>query len=129
MDLSKLPRLSQTPPPPPGQNPDAPPEPPIGSQHGFPVIPTGGQPAGPQAAPAAVGVPLYCRCGAQLAPGMRFCSNCGAAFAEATGSRRAGDYVGGFWIEAFLSVGIGVFLLVMAPTGLSYWKAKVTGAT
>ena len=37
--------------------------------------------------------------------------------------------MGGFWIEAFLSVGIGVFLLVMAPTGLSYWKAKVTGAT
>ena len=127
MDLSKLPRLSQTPPPPPGQNPDAPPEPPIGSQHGFPVIPTGAPSAGTPAASA--GVPLFCRCGAQLVPGVRFCSNCGADYAEATGLRRGGGEFGGFWVEAFLSIGIGVFLLLMSPQGLSYWKAKLTGGT
>jgi hypothetical protein len=60
---------------------------------------------------------------------MRFCSNCGANFAEATGVRPARDYVGGFWIEAFLSIAIGAFLLLMAPTGLSYWKAKLFGGT
>jgi hypothetical protein len=125
MDLSKLPRLSQTPAPPPGQNPDAPPEPPSNSQRGFEVVPGQGKPT-----PVA---PLFCRCGAQLAPGMRFCSNCGAEFAEATGDPRAGrrDELsgGGMWLEAFLSIGIGLFLLLLVPTGFKYWSSKVTGST
>src|SRR5688500_7991464 len=114
MDLSKLPRLSQTPPPPPGQNPDAPPEPPIGSQHGFPVIPTGGQAAAPGAPTPVASATLFCRCGAQLAPGMRYCSNCGADMAEALEYRPAGRGMG-MGPEAWISIALGVILLLATP--------------
>jgi hypothetical protein len=120
MDLSKLPRLSQTPAPPPGTSPDAPPEPPVprSEAQGFPVTPVG--------SPPVQGVPLFCRCGAQLPPGTRFCSNCGASFAEATGVRRA-EPIGGMWIEAFMSVAVGLFLLFMVPATVKYYGHRWFG--
>jgi hypothetical protein len=116
MDLSKLPRLSQTPPPPPGHNPDAPPEPPVKGPNapGFPVVPVGQAPeTGQVVAPM-----LYCRCGAQLPPGMRFCSNCGASFAEATSDARA-DRPVGMGAEAWISIALGVILLFLSPR---FWQ-------
>jgi len=120
MDLSKLPRLSQTPAPPAGHNPDAPPEPPVNpaEARGFPVAPVGSPPPG-------AGAPLYCRCGAQLAAGTRFCSNCGANFAEAIGDPRAHRGGGGglaMGPEAWISIALGVILLLATSSAPRLWQ-------
>jgi hypothetical protein len=31
------------------------------------------------------------------------------------------------WVEAFLSIAVGLFLMMMAPMGIQYLKARVTG--
>src|SRR5689334_12641205 len=97
MDLSKLPKLSQTPPS-------------TNNAEGSPD-PTGATPAK---------VELFCRCGAPITPGTNFCSHCGANYYEAVGARgrsAGGDYEGPgpLWIEAFLAMAVGLFLLLMIP--------------
>jgi hypothetical protein len=111
MDLSKLPKFSQTPPP---------------ANNAAPVNPTA-----PGATPATPGtkVELYCRCGAPINPGTNFCSNCGANYYEATGGPRrdASPVGGGMWIEAFLSIAVGLFLMLIASNGIKYLTATLTG--
>jgi len=110
MDLSKLPKLSQTPPP---------------ADNSAPLPET----------PAAAGgakVELFCRCGAPITPGTNFCSHCGANYYEAVGgrggNRASSDFIGGgMWIEAFLSVAIGLVLMLMASNGIKYIGASVMG--
>jgi len=115
MDLSKLPKFSQTPPP---AN-DAP---------SAPVEAGGATGDAPKDIPGTsrAGGQLFCRCGAPLPAGMRFCAHCGASYEEATGSGR--DVMGGgLWIEAFLSIAVGVFMLLMMPNGVKYLSAKMSG--
>jgi len=115
MDLSKLPKLSQTPAPPAND-------------------------AGPVSTPTEAGatggaggkVELFCRCGAPITPGTNFCSHCGANYYEAVGSgarngRRGEIAPGGMWVEAFLSIAIGLFLLLLAPGGVKNLSATVSG--
>ncbi|HYE17798.1 MAG TPA: zinc ribbon domain-containing protein [Tepidisphaeraceae bacterium] len=104
MDLSKLPRFSQTPPPPNDRAPES--------------TPTN---------ESKKGADVFCRCGAPLPAGTRFCSHCGASYREATGDRPSREPEGGFWVEAFLCIGVGIFLLLMSPGGLGYWKATLAG--
>jgi hypothetical protein len=113
MDLSKLPKLSHTPPPP--------------VENAGPVAAE----AGAREQPTAPAVELFCRCGAPITPGTNFCSHCGANYHEATGGRprrEAGGFdVGGMWIEALLSVAFGLFLLLIAPHGIQYLSSTITG--
>lgn len=115
MDLSKLPKLSQTPAP-----------------------PDNAAPASTGEAPAAGGpggqVELFCRCGAPITPGTNFCSHCGANYYEAVGSgarggRRGEIAPGGMWVEAFLSIAVGVFLLLLSPGGIKNLSATLSGRT
>jgi hypothetical protein len=112
MDLSKLPKLSQTPPPADNSGPVA-----AGAE-------TAEQPTVPK-------VELFCRCGAAITPGTNFCSHCGASYHEATGGRprreAGGLDVGGMWVEALLSVAFGLFLLLIAPHGIQYLSSTITG--
>jgi hypothetical protein len=111
MDLSKLPKLSQTPPPPPQYQTDT-------------AAPPDGLPR-----PAAAGVELFCRCGAPINPGTNFCSNCGASYHEAVGGRGAGTptyrardddaaMIGG--AEAWLSIAMAAILFFLAPNAWRY---------
>jgi hypothetical protein len=113
MDLSKLPKLSQTPPPP--AEPAAPPA--VGS--------------GATTPPTAPALELFCRCGAPITPGTNFCSHCGASYQDATGGRArretAGLDGGGMWVEALLSVAFGLFLLLVAPHGIQYLSSTMMG--
>jgi uncharacterized protein YjeT (DUF2065 family) len=119
MDLSKLPKLSQTPPPPDNAaGPD----------------PATAPAASPGTNPAAPKVELFCRCGAPITPGTNFCSHCGANYYEAVGGRgdsRPRDAGagpgGGMWIEAFFSIAVGLFLIMIAPEGIKYLGAKMSG--
>jgi hypothetical protein len=109
MDLSKLPKLSQTPAPPDNTS-------------------TGD--AGAAGGPAKV--ELFCRCGAPITPGTNFCSHCGANYYEAVGGAAARDRrgeinPGGMWVEAFLSIAIGVFLLLLSPGGIKNLSATLSG--
>ncbi|HSI33872.1 MAG: zinc ribbon domain-containing protein [Phycisphaerae bacterium] len=110
MDLSKLPRFSQTPTPPNDPAPESVSTPGTESKKGAEV---------------------FCRCGAPLPAGTRFCSHCGASYREATGDavRGAGgdDPVGGMWIEAFISIAVGLFLLLMMPNGIKYRLTQMSG--
>lgn len=123
MDLSKLPRLSQTSPPPgdAGASGSAP-----AKGDGSAGAPPAAA-AGPTSQRGEEGPTLYCRCGAPLPPGSNFCSHCGAGYREATGDPHAAP-AGGFWIEAFLSIGVAIFLLLVQPNGAKYWFAKVSGS-
>jgi hypothetical protein len=113
MDLSKLPKLSQTPPPP----ADA--ADPAASQTGTAEQPT------------ALRLELFCSCGAPITPGTNFCSHCGASYREATGGRprreTGGFDLGGMWVEALLSVAFGLFLMLVVPRGIQYLSATMTG--
>lgn len=97
MDLSKLPKLSQTPPPPPAD-------------------PPGGADAG-----TATKVELFCRCGAPIAPGTKFCSNCGASYGEATGGGRPVEPMEGMGAEAWISIAMGALLIYLSPTIWKYY--------
>jgi hypothetical protein len=116
MDLSKLPKLSQTPPPP--------------ADNAAPVAPGDSTARQGSAGAAAPNVELFCRCGAPIMPGTNFCSNCGANYYEATGGRSrsaAGLDSGGMWVEALISLAFGLFLLMMAPGGIKYLSATMAG--
>ena len=110
MDLSKLPKLSQTPPS--ANNAEASPD------------PTGATPAK---------VELFCRCGAPITPGTNFCSHCGASYSQAVGGGRGArarddyDGPGPLWVEAFLAIAVGLFLLLMSPSGIKYYSAVLSG--
>jgi uncharacterized protein YjeT (DUF2065 family) len=109
MDLSKLPKLSQTPPS--ANNAQA------------PADATGAAPAK---------VELFCRCGAPITPGTNFCSHCGANYYEAVGGRggRARDDYEGpgpLWIEAFLAIAVGLFFLLMIPGTMKYYGHRWFG--
>jgi hypothetical protein len=96
MDLSKLPKLSQTPAP---------------ADNAAPVAP-GDAPGAPAK------VELFCRCGAPITPGTNFCSNCGANYYQAMGGRGRRDQVApaiGTGAEAWLSFAMAVILLFLAP--------------
>ena len=119
MDLSKLPKLSQTPAPPDNA---AGPDPAMSSN------------AAPGANSTAPKVELYCRCGAPITPGTNFCSHCGANYYEAVGGRgnsrpRDADAgpSGGMWIEAFFSIAVGLFLIMIASDGIKYLAASISG--
>jgi hypothetical protein len=118
MDLSKLPKFSQTPPPPDQSEAPAP-------APAEPSMKTEGGPAGAK-------VELFCRCGAPITPGTNFCSHCGANYYEAVGGRSAepsrSEFAGGgMWIEAFLSIAVGLFLMLIAPNGIKYITSTMMG--
>jgi hypothetical protein len=118
MDLSKLPKFSQTPPPPDQTEPPAP-------APAQPTMKTEGGATGAK-------VELFCRCGAPITPGTNFCSHCGANYYEAVGGRgadRGGSEFtgGGMWIEAFLSIAVGLFLMLIAPNGIKYMTSTLMG--
>jgi hypothetical protein len=105
MDLSKLPKLSQTPPPPDN---------------------AGAEPANAGAGAATPKVELYCRCGAPITPGTNFCSHCGASYQQATGGRhvvnhreRERDEPSG--AEAWISIAIAVILIFVSPRIWQYY--------
>ncbi len=111
MDLSKLPKLSQTPP--------------SANNTQTPADASGAAPAK---------VELFCRCGAPITPGTNFCSHCGANYYEAVGGRGGRGRVdyegpGPLWIEAFLAIAVGLFLLLIAPGGIKYYSAALSGGT
>ncbi len=125
MDLSKLPRFSSTPPPPNDAPTATDPASPSPSSANAPFSTTPIAPSGSTSSTSSPS-PLFCRCGAPLPAGSRFCSSCGATYAEATGDARA-SILGGMWVEALMSIGVGLFLLFMAPRGISYWKTQLFG--
>ena len=103
MDLSKLPKLSQTPAPP------ADPHPPSAAADDTPPPP-------PAIAAAMSGRPEWCRkCHAPNASNSRFCASCGAGLGGPSGA--APVEVGA---EAWISIAIGVLLLFMARNLFSY---------
>jgi hypothetical protein len=105
MDLSKLPKLSQTPAPPAND-----------------AVP------GQAAADGPAKVELFCRCGAPITPGTNFCSHCGANYYEATGAPAGpGFRQAGMWFEALISIAFGLFLLMVSPGGTKYLSAKFAG--
>src|SRR4051812_46139777 len=128
MDISKLPRMSKTDTPNNDPGPPDAPLPPGGA--GFPVGPAA--PQRDEDAPVPfVQASAWCpNCGAPLAPASKFCNSCGArlTFGGAGGSEKAaGDVPPGSGIEGWVSIGLGIFLMFMAPMGLGYWSAKLTG--
>ena len=93
MDLSKLPRLSKTPPAPPSPAPSELPDPPAPE---------------PQATAATFPCPV---CQAPLRTGARFCDRCGAQLAAA--AMMPGDS-GLFIAEAWISLGIAALLFYLS---------------
>jgi len=105
MDLSKLPKLSQTPRPADQVDPST-------SSTDRPQPPT---------------VELYCRCGAAITPGTKFCSNCGASYSEATGGRAAvTDDDDGRIADSVISIAIGAILLFFLKRFLEYYLSPAT---
>jgi hypothetical protein len=127
MDISKLPRMSQTPPPPPNDpGVDAPDAPPAGAA--FPVVNV--------ASPAAAGAPSatsWCmRCNAPNPAGMRFCGSCGAELGPVAGIdyRSAGVQTGpGVGAEVWLSAIVGVVLILMGRNFASWAITTLAGYT
>ena len=121
MDLSKLPRLSKTDtPPPPEPAADAGAAPPAAGFEPVLVSTTSSPSAG------------YCRCGAPLRPGARFCDSCGTPVSGAASDRPmtfaqpAMD--GGTGAEVWISIAIGALLLLMQPRLMQYAAHKVFGS-
>jgi hypothetical protein len=105
MDLSKLPKLSQTPRPADQVEPSA------GSADPSPQPP----------------VELYCRCGTAITPGTKFCSNCGASYSEATGGRApVTDDDDGRIADSVISIAIGAILLFFLKRFLEYYLSPAT---
>jgi hypothetical protein len=105
MDLSKLPRLSKT-------------ETPTDAGVAAPT-------AGEQPAPAAAAT--FCNgCGAPLRPGARFCDSCGAP-TYSPSYHTAPDPDVGYGAEAWISIAVGVILLLMQPRLIKFICHKVFG--
>jgi hypothetical protein len=122
MDLSKLPRMSHTPSPPPPDPAETAPQP-VPPDAAFPVI------VPPTASEAA---PVHCnRCGAWNPAGSRFCSGCGTdmrAPAAATFGVGALE-TPGIGAEVWLSAIIGVALMLYAHSFLGWALTTMTGGT
>jgi hypothetical protein len=119
MDISKLPRMSKTDTPP---NDPAAPDQPAPPPSAFPVV----NPAAPQpVAPIPfVTASAWCpNCGAPLQAASKFCNSCGARI----GAPDEGGGGGGMGVEGWISIGVGLFLIFMAPMGFQYWSAKLMG--
>jgi hypothetical protein len=58
-------------------------------------------------------------CAVPLRPGAKFCDNCGSPV------RTASDPGPGMMAEAWISVGIGILLLILCPTMTKYLSSKV----
>jgi hypothetical protein len=103
MDLSKLPRLSKT------QTPPAPAETP---------------PAEPAAQAGAQPLPSLTRecpqCQAPLRSGAKFCDSCGLPLRSPSS-----DVAPGVSAEAWISVGIGILILLFFPTMMKFVSSKV----
>lgn len=115
MDISKLPRLSQTSAPPPADAMEPTPAPPADAA--FPVVnPT-------PAIPAATALnPAWCRrCHSPNAPNSRFCATCGAGIGGETGA--APVEVGA---EAWISIALGALLLFLSPRLIQYITSPST---
>lgn len=112
MDISKLPRMSQTPAPPP-QDPNEPsPAPPVGNP-GFPVVVPP-----PQAAQAPS---VWCRqCNAPNSPTSAYCSGCGAQLRTTFTPDSVSPGVGA---EVWVSAIVGVVLMLI---GLNFAKWALT---
>ena len=105
MDLSKLPKLSQTPRP-------------------ADQVEASAGSADPSQPPP---VELYCRCGAAITPGTKFCSNCGASYSEATGGRApVTDDDDGRIADSVISIAIGAILLFFLKRFLEYYLSPTT---
>ena len=120
MDLSKLPRLSKT---------DTPAAPETAVDAGPGVPPQGFEPVmvATSSAPAAG----YCRCGAPLRAGARFCDSCGAPAAGGhVAAAQREFYVpsdAGVGAEVWLSAAIGLFLMMIGRSFGAWLVAKMTG--
>jgi hypothetical protein len=109
MDLSKLPRLSTTASPTPNDTDPTAPEQPL-------VSTTSAPPAG------------YCACGAPLRAGARFCDSCGSPVAAPSATLNySRDPDAGTGAEVWLSVAIGLLLLLMQPRLLKFLAHKLFG--
>jgi hypothetical protein len=109
MDMSKLPRLSQTPGAPASSAPDP--------------VPPGSDAAAP---PPAIPEPLWCRsCHAPNRADAQFCNNCGArlAGAAARSASAPADLPAGSGAEAWISVAVGALLLFMNPMFIKFLVA------
>jgi hypothetical protein len=119
MDVSKLPRLSQTTAPPPA---DPSPTTSTAPAAGFPVVPV-----------AAFPQQIFCNnCGAGNTAGSRYCSGCGAELAPPaavlsyTPETLASPGIGA---EVWLSAIIGIVLMLYAHTFASWAITTITGNT
>lgn len=94
MDYSKLPKLSQTPAPPPEQ---------------------------PMTSDEQPDSRAFCtRCGAALAEGSRFCGTCGAPIGPTVGYAQPAPADAGGMMDGWLSIGVGIVLLLIAPNFIRY---------
>lgn len=121
MDLSKLPRLSRTDPPPPPDPVDVDPSPPP---------PGGFEPVMTTPAPVAG----FCRCGAPLRVGARFCDSCGAPVAGVSDISSQRDFAvhnagvsAGVGAEVWLSAVLGAFLIYNGRSFGGWLIATATG--
>jgi hypothetical protein len=100
VDLSKLPKLSQTPAPPPN-DPAEPAPAPHASQPGFPVVPVTPQPQ-----------QTWCaNCHAPNPIGTRFCGNCGAELRA--GAASPASVEPGVGAEVWISAIVGIVLMLI----------------
>jgi hypothetical protein len=120
MDLSKLPRLSKT---------DAPPAPDAAASEPAPPGARGFDPVLTTSAPAAG----YCRCGAPLRLGARFCDSCGAPVDPGV-SPPVASYASapirtdvGVGAEVWLSAIIGAVLMLIGKSFGGWLIAAMTG--
>lgn len=109
MDLSKLPRLSNTQQPA-GQPPADSPAP-------------SADPASLQPSASPDPVQFCLACGAPLRVGARFCDGCGA---KVRGAPRPEVFVGA-GIEAWISIGVGLFLLLLSPRMAQWVSHRLFG--
>lgn len=123
MDLSKLPRMSQTPAPPPVDPADLAPQP-VPPEAGFPVI------VPPAASVAAT---VHCNnCGFANPAGSRFCSGCGAELrAPAAVAYVEGNFdrSPGIGAEVWLSAILGVILMLVGMSFAKWALVTMTGGT
>jgi hypothetical protein len=123
MDLSKLPRMSHTPSPPPPNPAETAPQP-VPPDAAFPVI------VPPTASEAA---PVHCnQCGAANPAGSRFCSGCGNEFRAAAAVAYAEghfDRSPGIGAEVWLSAILGVILMLVGMSFAKWALVSMAGAT
>lgn len=119
MDMSKLPRMSKTPAPPgdamsPQGEGGAAPDPRAGGRAGD--LPPARQPG---AAAGQAGVKPCTNCGMPLRAGARFCDGCGGPVAA------AGAPASMSFAEAWISIAIGIVLLLIYPNMVKYASHEV----